>query len=45
VQIVANLFIFDAMILVTGGTGLVGAHLLAALSKNNDKIRQQQEIR
>lgn len=27
------------MILVTGGTGLVGAHLLAALTKSNDKVR------
>ena len=27
------------MILVTGGTGLVGSHLLAALSQTNDKIR------
>ncbi len=27
------------MILVTGGTGLVGAHLLVALTKSNDKVR------
>ena len=27
------------MILVTGGTGLVGAHLLVQLTQNNDKIR------
>ena len=27
------------MILVTGGTGLVGAHLLYHLIKNNEKIR------
>jgi len=27
------------MILVTGGTGLVGAHLLYQLVKNNEKIR------
>ncbi|PCI06772.1 MAG: NAD-dependent epimerase [Flavobacteriaceae bacterium] len=27
------------MILVTGGTGLVGAHLLVALTKENEKVR------
>lgn len=27
------------MILVTGGTGLVGAHLLYKLVKNNEKVR------
>ena len=27
------------MILVTGGTGLLGSHLLVELTKSNDKIR------
>ena len=27
------------MILVTGGTGMVGAHILLALAKEKDKIR------
>ena len=30
---------FRWMILVTGGTGLVGAHLLVALTKDNQKVR------
>lgn len=36
---IPNIHYFRCMILVTGGTGLVGAHLLYKLLSNNEKVR------
>jgi dihydroflavonol-4-reductase len=36
---IANIHYFRPMILVTGGTGLVGAHLLYKLLSNNEKVK------
>ena len=35
----ANIHYFSPMILITGGTGLVGAHLLYKLLRNNEKVK------